>query len=80
MGGSAGWGDSRFLGLGGLNPPFIGTYHRHDNNFTWSAGLNYTLNEHFKASLNYNSFQNWSNVSYSSFLRRSLTLTLTSRW
>jgi hypothetical protein len=53
---------------------------REDYYFTWSAGVNYTLNDHFKASLTYSYFQNWSNRSTSSYDRHSVTLNLTSRW
>lgn len=53
---------------------------RNDHYFTWSAGVNYSLNEHFKASLTYSYFQNWSNRTISNFERNSLTLTLSSRW
>lgn len=53
---------------------------REDYYFTWSAGVNYTFNDHFKASLTYSYFQNWSNRSFSSFERNSLSLFLSSRW
>jgi hypothetical protein len=53
---------------------------RDDYYFTWSVGVNYTLNDHFKASLTYSYFQNWSNRSLSTFDRNSITLFLSSRW
>ncbi|MDF3059595.1 MAG: hypothetical protein K0R17_3810 [Rariglobus sp.] len=53
---------------------------RHDYYFTWSTGVNYSLNDHFKASLTYSYFQNWSNRAASTFDRHSITLNITSRW
>lgn len=53
---------------------------RRDYYFTWSAGVSYSLNDHFKASLTYSYFQNWSNRSNSTFDRNSLTLNMSTRW
>lgn len=53
---------------------------REDYYFTWNAGVSYTMNDHFKASLTYSYFQNWSNRSGSDFDRHSVSLNLTSRW
>lgn len=53
---------------------------RTDKYFTWSTGLSYSLNEHFKASLTYSYFQNWSTRDVSNFDRHSITLNLSSRW
>lgn len=53
---------------------------RQDYFFSWTTGANYTLNEHFKASLSHTYFQNSSNRSDSSFERNTITLNLTSRW
>jgi Putative beta-barrel porin 2 len=53
---------------------------RHDYYFTWSTGISYSLNDHFKASLTYSYFQNWSNRTNSTFDRNSLTLNLSTRW
>jgi hypothetical protein len=53
---------------------------RSDYYMTGSAGISYTLNEHFRASLTYSYFQNWSNQSTSSFNRNTITLSLSSRW
>ncbi len=73
---------SLYSGLGvGRNEFLSGSdTSRMDYYFTWSAGVNYSLNDHFKASLTYSYFQNWSNRSNSSFDRNSITLNLTSRW
>ena len=67
-----GYGESKFLGVAGAG--------RRDYNFSWNAGVNYTPSEHFKVSLAYSYFQNWSNRTASNFARDSVTLTLTSRW
>lgn len=67
-----GWGQSDFLN--GVDSG------RRDEYFTWSLGANYSFNEHFKASLTYAYFQNWSNRSTSSFERNTVTLNLTTRW
>ncbi len=53
---------------------------RHDNYFTWSANLGYSLNEHFKAMLTYSWFKNWSTIEFADFVRSSWTLSLSSRW
>lgn len=87
-----GWGDTRFLGDRGRVvlapgnpsavppiPPLLGR-NRHDNYFNWSAGVAYSLNEHFKANFNYTWFKNWSTVSYADFVRSSWNLNMTSRW
>jgi opacity protein-like surface antigen len=67
-----GYGENKFLGIAGAG--------RRDYNFSWNAGLNYTPSEHFKVSLAYSYFQNWSNRAASNFGRNSVNLTLTSRW
>lgn len=53
---------------------------RQDHYFTWSTGISYSMNDHFKASLTYSYFQNWSNRANSTFDRNSLTLNLSTRW
>lgn len=53
---------------------------RRDFYATWSAGLSYSLNEHFKASLTYSYFHNWSNRTISDYDRHSISLNLSSRW
>lgn len=83
--GSVAWGRTRFLGEAGRihieeNPVLILGPHRQDDFFSWSAGLNYSMNEHFKAALNYAWFQNWSNAADADFVRQSWTLSLSTRW
>lgn len=68
----AGYGMNRFLGSPGQG--------RRDTFFTWNAGAGYTLNEHFKATLTYSYYRNWSNVAFSDFKRNSINLTLSSRF
>ncbi len=73
---------SLYSGLGAGRNDFLNGVDggRLDYFFTWSAGVNYSLNDHFKASLTYSYFQNWSNRSASNFDRHSVTLNLSSRW
>ncbi len=84
---SVGWSSNLFLGNGGLvsidrnNDGVVEEIiRRRDRSFTWGAGLNYTMSEHFKASLNYNYSRNSSNVDFSSFDRSGYSLTLSTRW
>ncbi|MSU48331.1 MAG: hypothetical protein EXS37_04435 [Opitutus sp.] len=79
------FGDSRFLGDGGrvvLNPgpPAVLGARRHDDFITWSASINYSMNEHFKASLTYSWFKNWSTIAFGDFVRSSWSLSGSSRW
>jgi opacity protein-like surface antigen len=73
---------SIFTGIGGgendfLNGPFSG---RVDYFFTWDAGVNYNLNDHFKASLTYSYYQSWSNRASGNYSRDTITLNLSTRW
>ena len=82
---SAGYGDNMFLGEGGrvvlfAGPPVVLGPQRHDNFLMANLSLNYSLNEHFKASLAYAWFKNWSTLSYADFTRSAYTLTLSTRW
>jgi hypothetical protein len=73
-----GGGINQFYGPFGLLPN--SSRERRDYYFTWHVGGSYTFNSHLNASLTYSYFQNWSNLSFASFDRNSLTLTLSSRW
>jgi hypothetical protein len=53
---------------------------RIDTFFSSHFGLNYSLNDHFKASLTESFSTNWSTNSYADFSRNSTTLSLSSRW
>ena len=82
---SASVGDSRFLGDSGriviaLGPPLQLGPARHDQFVSADAGINYSLNEHFKVSASYAWFENWSNSSFADFVRSSYNLNVSSRW
>jgi outer membrane receptor protein involved in Fe transport len=67
-----GVGYTRFLGLLGDG--------RRDTYFTWNTGVAYTLNDHFKATLSYVHFKNWSTLAFSDYTRNTISLNLSSRW
>lgn len=69
---SVGCGQIKFLDGDGAG--------RTDHYFNYSFSLNYSMNEHLKASLTYAFFQNFSNLAFSDFIRHSITLSLSSRW
>ena len=64
--------NNRFLGLSGAG--------RIDAYFSSHLGLNYSLNDHLKASLAETYSINWSTSSYADFSRNSTALSLSSRW
>jgi len=73
---------SLFSSIGGgendfLNGPYTG---RTDYFFVWSAGVNYNLNDHFKASLTYSYYQSWSNRAAGNYSRDTISLNLSTRW
>lgn len=82
---SASLGDNKFLGEEGrvilipTLPPVRGPA-RHDTFASASVAINYSLNEHLKASASYNWFQNWSNDAIADFVRTSYNLNLSTRW
>lgn len=67
-----GLGRMRFLGVLGGG--------RRDTYFTWNTGVAYTLNDHFKATLGYTYFKNWSTLAFSDYTRNTISLNLSSRW
>jgi len=75
---TVGGGETRFLGVNG--EVTTGGPQRLDYNLTWSVGLAYTLNEHFKATLTYTYVRNWSNLNIADFPGNTLSLNLSSRW
>jgi hypothetical protein len=77
---NAKWSYATFIGYG--ETAFLGTLgaDRQDEDFSWGLSANFLHNDHFKASLSYVFFENWSNDAASNFISNSLTLTLTSRW
>lgn len=83
--GNVAWGRSRFLGENGRIhlqeiPVLVLGPQREDDYVTWGTSLNYSLNEHLKASLTYAWFENWSNAPDADFIRSSWTLTVSTRW
>jgi hypothetical protein len=85
LGGSAGWGDSHFLGESGrvvisAGPPAVLGAHRRDTFMNWGASFNYSLSEHLHASLGYVWFQNWSTSSYADFVRGTWSGSVSSHW
>jgi opacity protein-like surface antigen len=68
----AGTGRTRFLGQFGGG--------RRDTYVTANTGVAYTLNDHFKATLSYGWFQNWSTLAFSDYTRSTISLNLSSRW
>ncbi|MBW7894989.1 MAG: outer membrane beta-barrel protein [Opitutaceae bacterium] len=69
---SAGYGINEFLGSAGGG--------REDQFFTGTLGTSFTVNQHLNLSLTYVYFQNWSNFSFSDFIRNSVTLTAASKF
>jgi hypothetical protein len=69
-------------GVGGGYNRFIGAVAagRRDTYFTWNAGVNHTINDHFTTSLGYTYYENWSTASFSDFIRHTITLTLNMRF
>jgi len=72
LAGEVGVGHVRYLGLRSVG--------RTDTYFTAGLSLDYSMNDHFKASLGYNYLENWSSLSFADYKRNSLSLTLRSRW
>lgn len=78
-------GNSRFIGDSGrviisTGPlTLLGPY-RHDNFFSASASVAYSLNEHLKVNAGYTWFRNWSNSTDAVFTRSNYSLDISSRW
>lgn len=69
---SVGYGINEFLGSAGGG--------REDQFFTGTVGTSFTINQYLNLSLNYVYFQNWSNFSFSDFIRNSVSLTASSKF
>ncbi len=69
-------------GVGGGYNRFIGAAAggRRDTYFTWNAGVTRTINDHFTTSLGYTYYENWSTLSFSDFIRHTITLSLSIRF
>jgi hypothetical protein len=76
--GGLGVGETRFLGVPGEVTP--GGPDRRDYYVSANAAVHYTVNSHFKASLSYSYFHNWSNLGYAEFPRSQWSLTVSSHW
>jgi hypothetical protein len=80
-----GGGDSRFVGERGrevisAGPPIVLGPQRRDDYLNSSLSITYTLNEHLSAAISYAWFRNWSTSPFADFVRKSWSLTLSSRW
>jgi hypothetical protein len=73
---------SLFAGTGVGRTRFLGRFGggRRDTYFYWNAGAAYTLSDHFKATLSYTHFKNWSTLAFSDYTRDTISLNLSSRW
>lgn len=77
---SAKWSFNSGLGAGKTDFLSGAAAGRKDYYYTWSVGLAYSLNEHFKAALTYSYTNNWSNQGIGNFERNAITLNLSTRW
>lgn len=68
------WGGGRNRFLTGLAGGRVEDYG------TWGVGATYIHSDHFKVSLSYNLYQDWSNQSSADYNIQTLTLTVFSRW
>jgi hypothetical protein len=69
-------------GIGGGHTRFIGAAAngRRDTYFDWNAGVNYSINDHFKVAANYTHMENWSNLSSAAFIQNVINLILNIRF
>lgn len=73
---------SLFAGLGGGHLRYIGAASngREDTYFTTHAGINYTMNDHLKITLSGVYYKNWSKLNIADYVRRTISLIVSSRW
>jgi len=73
---------SLFAGIGGGYTRFLGLRGggRSDTYFNFTAGANYTMNDHLKLALTYGYYKNWSTLPISDYDRHTLSLSVSSRW
>jgi hypothetical protein len=71
-----------FGGGGGGHLRYLGTLSdgRRDTYVTGNLGLNYTLNDHLKITLTGLWYKNWSKLDQADYVRRTISLLVTSRW
>jgi len=74
------WSLSGDLGVGHVRYLGARSAGRNDTYFTAGISLEYSMNDHFKASLGYNYLENWSSLSFADYKRNSVSLSLRSRW
>lgn len=72
------YGYTRFLGRQGID--LVSGRQRRDTFFGSRAGIGYGKSEKFKVSLDYHWSRNWSTIAYSDFIRKSWSLSVSSRW
>lgn len=71
-----------FIGAGAGQLRYLGarSQGRHDTYASGIAGVNYALNDHFKATLSVNSYENWSTSSQADYTRTTVSFLISSRW
>lgn len=71
-----------FAGVGGGHLRYIGAASegRKDTYFTVHAGLSYTMNDHLKVTLSSMYYKNWSKLDQADYVRRTISLIVSSRW
>ncbi|HTQ29748.1 MAG TPA: outer membrane beta-barrel protein [Opitutaceae bacterium] len=65
-------GHTRFLGTSGGG--------RRDTDFGWNAGVDYSITDNLKVSTSYTYYENWSTLSFSDFIRHTLSVTVSVRF
>ncbi len=65
-------GHNRFLGAAARG--------RRDTYFSWDVGIDYNLTNNVKVSTSYTSYENWSTLSFSDFIRHTINLSLSARF
>lgn len=71
-----------FGGIGGGHLRYLGAASdgRQDTYFTVSAGVSYTMNDHLKVTLSGMYYKNWSKYDQADYVRRTISLIVSSRW
>jgi hypothetical protein len=73
---------SFFGGLGGGHLNYLGAASngRQDSYFTSNAGVRYTMNDHLIVTLSSMYYKNWSEYDQANYVRRTISLIVSSRW
>lgn len=53
---------------------------RRDTFFSWDAGFNYRMNEHFQFGANYTYFKNWSSIAFGDYDSHGISVNVTGRY